>query len=180
MTDIQKTYKLNRFFNIILNPQKYVILLIANALLIIGLISSITSNNDTVLVSLSTFVFANIILYIILLCHTPKLIKTIGNAVELYEYIILHPQSQTFIKVRGRFWWLRVNYSVSEIKNVNFHQSFLEKAFDVGRVTFSGEAVFDAKRDMDLIPHKHSFTVYGVKHFSRFKSEFLQNDTPNA
>lgn len=179
MTDRQKTYKLNCFFNIILNPQKYVILLISNALLILGLISSITNNNDTVPVSLSTFVFANIILYIILLYHTPKVIKTIGNTVELYEYITLRPQNRTFIKVRGRFWWLRVNYSVSEIKNVNFHQSFFEKAFDVGRVTFNGEAVFDAKRDMDLIPHKHSFTIYGVKHFSRFKSEFLQNDTSN-
>lgn len=173
----QKTYKLSRFFNIILNPQKQVILLIANALFVTALLLSVLNNKDTVWGALSTFVFVNVVLYIILLCHTPKVINLGEDYVNLYEYITLRPKRLTFTRVRGSFWWLRVNYSVSKIKNVNFHQSSFEKAFDVGRITFCGEAVFDAKRDMDRIPPKDSFTIYGVKNFSRVKSEFWISDT---
>ena len=95
------------------------------------------------------------------------------NAVaEFNDYISLKPRHSN---VRSGIWYLKVSYRVTDIKNVEFHQNAIEKAFDVGRVSFTGNATFDAKRDLDRIKVPPKFVIYGIRNFSLAKFEIFKN-----
>lgn len=69
---------------------------------------------------------------------------------------------------------VRVTYEVSEIRELAFHQNPLERLFDVGHISFSGEAILDTPRAADLarLCSPKSFVIYGIPNFSLFQLEF--------
>ncbi len=172
MDDHQNTtYKLARFFNVIFNPKMYRWLLFVNLIFIPAIIFFEESN----IVRIAVLVSLNSIMILDMLFHSPKALSSSHGGVEFEEYVRMKPRTSKFVITHGRFWWLKVRCSVLNITNIDFHQNFIEKIFDVGHISFSGKALFTAKRDLDRIEEKDAFTIYGIKHFSRFRSEFLQN-----
>ncbi len=166
------TYKLSRFGALIARPGTYIWLCLLNIVLVSWLI---WSNKSSVQVGIGVVVLANIFAILAMLFYFPKRLSVGGGTVEFDEYIEMKPSVPSFVRIRGGLWRLKVSYSVCQIKNVEFGQNPVEKLFDVGHVSFGGKATFTAKRDVDRIEEKDTFTIYGIKHFSKFKAEFMQH-----
>jgi len=71
---------------------------------------------------------------------------------------------------KGRF--VKVKYTVFEVKDVVFRQNFIEKKFNVGRVSFSGPSLLEAGKHEERIKIKNHFVIRGIKNFSKLKTEF--------
>ena len=166
--ECETVYRLNRIFNIF-NEKVYMYLILTNIFILIAGISFNSFDKSSIAEFISIFVIINAITIISLVFHCPDSFTVIGKSLEFDDYISLRPE---FRYGKG-FWWLKVSYSVTEIKNVEFHQNVIEKIFDVGHISFSGKATFSAKRDLERIPDKNDFVIYGIKHFSQFKTSFL-------
>ena len=67
---------------------------------------------------------------------------------------------------------VKISCTVTDLYEVEYHQSFIEKIFNVGHISFKGNARYTAKIDLDRIKEKRIFKIYGIVHFSRFKEEF--------
>ena len=157
------TYKLNRVFNIVFNPDMYINLIILNLLLVLWIIFL---NNDSVFVISACVLTLETIMILDMFFHSPKHLVLEDQKICFDEYIRMKPIKSPFVMTKGRFYWLKVSYSVSNARNVKFKQSFIEKIFDIGRISFEGDATFTAKKDMDRIKQKDKFIIYGIKHFS--------------
>jgi hypothetical protein len=167
MNDISNTtYKLNRLFNIFA-PYEYTPLLLGNILFVAVSISSLFYKKAPLPAVISTFVAANIIFIIKLLLNNPRKIQIDGNSMAFNDFIRI----RSMYSKHGRS--IKVSYSVSDINELEFHQNAVEKMFDVGHITFKGTATFTSKqRYMDRIPDKNSFSIYGIRDFALFKSEY--------
>ncbi len=154
----------NRFYNLF-NPRALRRIIIYNVILLIALIYQHFASGDSVSVALFGMVIVNMILIPEILLHFPKCIVINEDKLEFDDYVSMRPR---FGGCKG-FFWLKVSCSVSEIQNLEFHQSEMEKKFGVGHISFSGKAVFTAKRDVDRIQEKNSFVIYGIK-----ESDFSQ------
>ncbi len=86
------------------------------------------------------------------------------------EYVLTKHES--FIRQRRRRR-VKVEFHVDNVKKVDFSQNFIEKAFNVGRISFEGDVRFYADKYQDRIAPPEKFTIYGIKNFDRFK-ELLQ------
>ena len=167
-----KKLAVNRFYNLF-NPCAFRSIIIYNAVLLIALGYQHLASGDSVWVWLFTTVIVNAILIPDILLHFPKCIVINEDKLAFDDYVSMPPR---FGRRKGLFW-VKVSYSVSEIENVEFHQSKIEKRFGVGHLSFSGKAVFTAKRDVDRIKEKNSFVIYGIKEsdFSQIEHLFKQN-----
>ena len=154
----------NRFYNLF-NPCAFRGIIIYNAILLIALVYRHFAGGGSVLVALFTMVIVNVFLIPEILLHFPKSIVISEDKLEFDDYVSMRP------RLRGGkgFFWLKVSYSVSDIQNVEFHQGKMEKKLGIGHLSFSGKAVFRAKRDVDRIKEKNSFVIYGIK-----ESDFLE------
>ena len=164
------TFRLNRFFNIF-NPKVYKFLIVLNGILLVWGIYLISANKQSVCVYIASIAFGNIIAATTMVFHCPKTIVISKEMVKFEDYINMRPEHIH----RNGFWWLKVSYSVSEIKEIQFHQNVIEKTFNVGHISFSGKATFTAKRDIDRIKEKDTFIIYGIKNFSDFMLNFPNN-----
>jgi len=162
-------FRLNRFFNIF-NPNVLKAIAYYNVISLILLIFfALTDGN--IIVWLFCIILINTVTVSDLVLHCPKEILFRGNYATFNDYVHM---PKKHVHRRG-ITWLRVTYYVTEIKDVRFHQNAFEKLFNVGHISFSGKAEFEAKRDVDRIKSKEYFTIYGLKNFSRFKSGFENN-----
>ena len=84
------------------------------------------------------------------------------------EYVIVKYRYGGFIRPKYRKR-VKVEFRVDNVTKVDFSQNFVEKAFNVGRVSFEGETKFYADKYLDLISPPERFTIYGIKNFDRFK-----------
>lgn len=163
------TYKLSRFFYAIFNPKMSVSYIVANVLSIIQLF---TTDDNPIIAYFFFMIVLNGSVFLVSFLNSPKEFTSYENYIKLYEYIYLKPKLPRFVIIRGGYFWLKVTYYVSDIKDVCFYQNRIEKLFDIGHISFVGNAVFDAKRDLDRIKEKNSFNIYGIKNFTHFKSHF--------
>ncbi len=173
MEDKSIVYRINRFFYAIFNPKVNMWIVCLNVMLIFWFI--IFGDRDSVVEDIISLLFVDVLIMLYFIFHTPKTVKTNGRDIEFYEYIHMAPKTITFVTTKNRFFWLKVNYSVSNIGDVKFHQSFIEKIFDVGRISFAGTPVITAERDVDRIEKNDRYIIYGIKHFSNVKSQFSYN-----
>ncbi len=160
------TVKLNRFFNIF-NPKVYKITLFTIAIfLVFGIYLICTGKSSFAVYAVSSIILVTINALSIGL-HCPKKLFIGKDTIEFEDYRSVRPR---YMRVKKGFWWLKVGYSVSNIKDIEFHQNFIEKIFDVGHISFSGKATFFAKRDVDRIKEQDTFVIYGIKNFSHLKN----------
>ena len=162
------TVRLNRFFNLF-NPSVYKWWILTHGIVLLWGIYLICSERS-VTKMIIIVVLLNAITLPNMLLHCPKTLTLSENNVAFEDYINMKPR---YRRVSG-FCWLKVSYSVSEIKDVEFHQNAIEKIFDVGHIHFSGKATFTAKRDVDRIKEKDMFVIYGIKDFFSFSNQFLR------
>jgi hypothetical protein len=158
--------RLNRFFNIF-HPKVYIFLLAVNAILLIYGIGSFANNKITIGEYVATVALVDLFTVVYMIFHCPKTLFLHKGTAEFDDYVNLRPK---YIHGRG-FWYLKVRYTVSGIQEIRFHQNAFEKLFDVGRISFSGKTTFTAKRDVDRIEKKDTFTICGIRDFSAFQAE---------
>lgn len=165
------SYKLNRFFQVFTNPKSLILLAVFNVVLVILLVYFCI--NGLFVEGICVFLTVNAILVLDRFFHSPKKLVLSSQSLEFDEFIHLRPEPQlAFMVIRGSFFWLKVSYTVTNIEEVEFQQNSFEKIFDIGRISFKGKATFTAKRDLDRIPEKNTFTVYGIPRFSEFQALF--------
>ena len=73
------------------------------------------------------------------------------------------------IRTRGFTPKAKVKYTVTEIENLRFEQTKLEKLFNCGHFSFEGNTVYET--DSDCIVPQTSFTFYGLTNFRQTKKE---------
>ncbi len=160
-----KIFKLNRFFNIF-NPNVYSYAIVIASISLIYFIISIINREMFEDFSFRPFIAGIIFLITVEAAHRPGKISIYNGFMDFDDYTLLRYGSG-----KG-FWWVKIRYSVSDIYDMEFHQNFIEKMFDVGHIYFKGKAMFTASRDVDRIKEKDNFTIYGVKNFEEFKRCF--------
>lgn len=169
MEEKSTVYGINRFLCVLTDPAKNLWLLLLNVILAIAIIFGI---KEFSVVEICVVIVANAVMIINFLTHSPKELTVEGSAVAFDEYIRMSPEGFCMIRVKGKMHWLRVNYTVSDVKDIEFHQNAFERIFNVGRLSFSGKATATAERDFDRVDPKNSFKIYGIKKFSSFRKSF--------
>lgn len=110
-----------------------------------------------------TFFVLFIISNIFLTRRRPKYLEAIDGRFVFQEIVLVKPNR--LVKAMR----VRVEYHVSEASDFEFSQNPIEKAFNVGHISFSGQTTFYANRFPDLVTPPERFTIYGIKNFDRFK-----------
>ena len=154
------TIKLRQIFNVF-NPKLTVhfgAVLLGVSLLIIGVFK---------LPAILLSILLGILGIYIVAAQSPKEIEIYDEYLKFSDYLHIRPGSYA----KTGFWWLRVDYTVREVEIIRFEQNVIEKRFDMWHVTFSGNAIFNAKRSLAKIPEKNVFTIYGVKDIDGFKNK---------
>ena len=64
---------------------------------------------------------------------------------------------------------VKVRYTVTALRDVNFSQNFFEKLFDTGTFTFTGHTEFEAKKHVDKIEPQKIHTITGIRQFSKMR-----------
>lgn len=163
------TYKLCRFFNIF-NPKVYKWLVTVTVAYTVMFAIVYFSNRSAIITVAIAETVSIVIFCINLLLHCPKALSVCDGNIEFIDYVNMRPR---YLRTRG-FWWLKVSYSVSDVRNLQFHQNFIEKHFDMGHISFSGRVQISAKRDVDRIKERDVYVIYGIRNFSLFALD-LQN-----
>ena len=118
-----KMYKLNKFFN----PKLYREVLIYTLVYIFfSIFSKVREPVFFVVCGVVCFVFA-----LVRLMHITKSLTVNGGALEFVDHVQMKPESRGFVRTRGAWWWVKVSYTVTQVKDLEFRQSFVEKIFDV-------------------------------------------------
>ena len=156
--------RLNRFFNIF-NPKVYKYLLAINLLSVVWFVYRISLDKASVMEWFFTMAIVNLIIIPVMVLHCPKKLFLYRGTAEFDDYITMWPKEF----VATGFWWLKVSYTVTEIEEIQFRQNAFEKLFNTGRISFSGETTFTAKRDEDRIKIKEPFVICGIRNFSEFQ-----------
>jgi hypothetical protein len=101
--------------------------------------------------------------------HCTKQIVITKKYIKFDDYVNIRPWHAGN---SVNYFWLKVNYCVTDVCDISFKQNAFEKIFNVGHLSFSGHATFEAKRDVDKIKPPDAFFMYGIKNFSQFKETF--------
>ena len=160
--------KLRRIFNVF-HSRVYLWMLMYASIFAVYMIVSIRNDINDPLISLGVALFCISLAMQDVVLHCPKYLLIFEKRVEFEDYINMRPKN----RMGKGFWWLKVHYSVSEIHDVEFHQNAIERLFNVGHISFSGKAIVTAKRDVDRIPEKDRFVIYGICNFYDFQRDFL-------
>ena len=143
-SESETEYRLNRIFNVF-NAKVYRFLILINIFIVLAGIWFYVFYKFRVFEIIFFAVVANLVTITSFVFHCPKSLSVSGKSFLFDDYIRLRPE---FVHGTG-FWWLKVSYSVTDIKNVKFHQNPIEKIFNVGHISFLGNASFSAKRDIE-------------------------------
>lgn len=166
---LSKTYRLKRLFNLC-NPKEYGRLLLLNVVIIVF---QFFFAKESIPVGVSILVLVNVLSVMGTIRYSPKMLSFHRDGIEFDQYVRLKPNHSGFFVTRGVWWWRKVHYTVSDVNHIDFRQSFIEKIFDVGHISFRGKATWIAKKDLDRIKEKDTFTLYGIPHFTLFRAEHL-------
>ena len=109
--------------------------------------------------------------------NKPKGFEILGDRVEFSTYLRLSLPSD-YGKSR-RFPRVKVHYTITDAKILSRGQSSLERAFDVGHVTFTGNITFTADKYLENIPEISCFVFYGIKEFSKALA-IIENEIKNG
>ncbi len=168
-----KTYKLNRFFD----PRLYKdIPMFIILFLILFIVNRISKENEGI-----SFYLFGIFLFSVLSVfgRRREATKELFIDVDTFKFEerkALQPVSKGFfLRTRGVWYWVKVSYTVTDLKNVELCQNGFEALFDVGHIKFSGKTEFTAKKHLERIKPKDTFVIYGIKNFALFKSDFGRN-----
>ena len=168
MDDKIKKYRINRIFNVLINPKKLIIILLLNLFLVFSLLCDAKGElNGSLIISIA---FCDLIIMLILVLQSPKYLTVKNGAVEFDDYA--YPSEGISLVVRRPRKTVKVSYTVKDLYDVKYQQSFIERIFDIGHISFKGRARYTAKRDLDRIKEKKVFKIYGITQFSKFKEEF--------
>ena len=159
----KKTWAVSRFFSFLFSPMKIIFFILMNVCLIATLVSI---GLEAVLWGILILPCIDVIVFLIFTQKTSKSFEQEKCVLTFTDEVIL----RRTILSRARY--VRVKYTVLEVEDVVFTQNFIEKIFDVGRVSFSGRYLFDAGKHQDRIRERHRFKIRGIKNFSKFKNEF--------
>ena len=166
-----KTYKLNRFFD----PRLYKDLPIYMALFVIMfIIKRISKGNEGIAFYLSGFCLLSLLSVFGRRREAAKRLFIDNGTFKFEEHIAMKPESK-YVRTRGIWWWVKVSYTVTDIKDVELCQNGFEALFDIGHIKFSGKTEFTAKKHSERVKPKESFVIYGIKNFALFKSDFGRN-----
>ena len=160
---------LKRKYNIF-NPKVYKVMLSLNAIFLFFILFSVFTDASGLAGIIPAAIAANVILAVYMVCHCPKEL-VVGDGCMEFDDHVSSPPEMTFLRVRG-FWWVKVSYFVSEITRMEFCQNKIEKRFDTGHISFSGKAVFSAKKNLHRVKEIDAFVIYGIGNFSDFQKEF--------
>lgn len=159
----------NRLFNF-LNPKFYRMLLLLLAFFVIGGLCMLPSKEDPWFVYPLSAATVTLIYCIIRFLHFPKDVTLEAGKLRFCDYVdVSHRWGG-----KRRFHWVKVEYTVWDIHDLAFHQTAIERRFDVGHISFSGRCEFRAARDIELIEAPEKFAIYGIRDFSAFEYELLQ------
>ena len=162
MEDSCVTYGINRLFYTFSSLDRCLWLLLINTVLLIWTVVSHCPQP----VAIGVFLLLNVLMLLSLFIHAPALLSTNGRFAVFDEYVYLLWNLGTLS--RGIYFWCKVGYSVTDLYDIEFRQSFIEKIFDIGRISFRGRVTREAKH-LDRIKEKDRFTIGGIRHFSSFK-----------
>ena len=166
MDNINVKYKINRFFYVVTNPRTNLWLIVINLIMVLGMLLGIVKY---ITVGIACLVIINIIMVFDLFFHSPGELAFNEGVAEFDEYVRMKPKTSPFVVTRGIYVWVKIGYSVSNVRDVQFHQNFFEKIFNIGRISFSGKETFTVKqRYENRIKKKNNFKIYGIKNFSHF------------
>ncbi len=165
-------YRLNRFFNVVLNPGMYGELLVVGILLTVWWLFL---SKDSIAVNTGVSVCIGGLALADVFSRSPAMFSVDRKVLHFYEYSKVKPKNAKFVRTQGVWKWMKVEYSVSEFRNFAFHQNAFEKIFDTGRISFDGINVRASKNRLDGIEEKSTFVIYGIKNFSHFRGEFRMN-----
>ncbi len=148
--------KLFRIFNL-LRPQ--FLFLFVVAIILTAIFSSIDKFN--IVITIFIVFFLAMFIY-------PKTLE-INENVYIYSERVLKPRPKiSFVRKTRSF--VKVHFNVTEIQNLEFHQNFIEKLFDVGHISFQGKTNFEIdKNDLEneeLVNNNH--LIYGIPNFKEF------------
>lgn len=164
----QTVLKLKPLFNIF-NPKVYSPFLLLFSVIIL---------NGAVLFSKGKFEFpvyplagatVLFLLTFILCSYCPQKITVSKSAVEFEDHIRIRPK---YRRSKG-FHFQKVYFTVSNPYHIQYHQNPIEKLFDIGHISFCGNARFTANKNLEEIEAPPVFRIYGIPHFSSFKENFL-------
>ena len=148
--------KLFRIFNL-LRPQ--FLFLFVVAIILTAIFSSIGKFN--IVIAIFIVLFLGMFLY-------PKTLE-INENVYIYSECVLEPRPKiSFVRKTRSF--VKAHFKVTEVKNLEFHQNFIEKLFDVGHISFEGETAFAIYKidleNVELVNNNH--LIYGIPNFKEF------------
>lgn len=109
--------------------------------------------------------------------NKPKGFEILGNRVEFSTYLRLNIPSDYGRK--SHYPRVKVHYTITDAKILSRGQSSLERAFDVGHVTFTGNITFTADKYLENIPETSCFVFYGIKEFSKALA-IIENEIKNG
>ena len=115
MENTKITYKLNRFFNVILNSTMNRWFVVFN-LVMFG--RNIFSNKGLDVIDIITILCFNGIMILDMLFHSPKQLITNGEVIEFDNYANINPKDSIFIITKGRSFRIKVSYTVFDIKDI--------------------------------------------------------------
>ena len=119
---------------------------------------------------LPVFLFLNAVILIVNILNSPKKLQ-VFDGVFFFDGRVYVPHEFIHGKTAYKRIKIKVRYTVSEIKNLEFHQNFIGKLFDTGHISFGGKVSFESDKYLERIPEKNSFKIYGIAHFSEFKAK---------
>lgn len=159
--------KLNRFFNIQSTQNIILIAVLLFAYIAYTVVNSI--NNTTSAQGNVIFLAGDLLIIIVALLSSPKSLDVTPESVKLqYHGALLHFLLTGHIMGGGAYG---KNYTLYNIKSIQYLQTPLEKIFSCGHIRIFGDVNLSAK-----IKEQRTFTVYGVKDFkntSKWMKEYV-------
>lgn len=163
------TYKLNRLWNIF-NTHAQITLAAYLAVMMVYAVVKLAQKSFRPAVDLGTMAIVLLIIECYILLRQPKKLTVLGKDLLFTKVLYIEPRI-LFAHIHG-LGHLKVHFHVSNLQNLTFYQTRLEKVFDMGHITFSGDTNFEAKRDMDRIRVPDTLRIYGIRNFTEFKKHF--------
>ena len=162
----ETVYQLNRLYVIFSRPMLQTFLWLLGVYLLMLLVwwqSDVFMENGIWGTGLALLGF-----YFLCLLYKPKRFSVGQGRICFREYMTLHDR----FRRGGR--WVRVDYAVCDVRDLEFRQNSFERFFDAGHISFTGRVSLDTPREGDLekIELPKTFVIYGIPNFSLFQVQF--------
>lgn len=163
-------YKVNRLWNL-LNVRIHISSLGILVIWAIWKISERTFHlpSDLIIVTVALMITE----CIKLLCR-PKELTVCGKDLLFTETIHMGGRLISFGTRSRSGRWMKVHYRVSAVQTLTLEQNQLEKRYDVGHITFSGNTSYEVENGFLRTTVPDTFRIYGIQNFTEFKKHFEQ------